>query len=315
MLVRGPMRDLRDWTSDSRNWAKFKPRPGDVVVATSPKCGTTWTQRIVGMLLRQSAMPFPVQDDQPWIDMRGRPIDETLAQLDAQTGRRCIKTHTPLDAIPLYDNLFYIHVARDPRDACMSWLNHVASYTPLALAMINHFGMADETIGRPWPVPPTDPRDFFRAFLRVPEFAPFQEFTIAEYCNLENSYWDARRQPNFLLVHYNDLKSDLEGEMRRIAAFCGIQTPEELWPELVAAAEFSSMKRDADALMPSASIIWEGGGQRFLNKGTNQRWREFVAPEDLDLYEAETRARMSPSLKAWCENGQGIAGNPILLPD
>ncbi len=81
--------------------------------------------------------------------------------------------------------------------------------------------------------------------------------------------------------------------MRRIAAFCGIQTPEELWPELVAAAEFSSMKRDADALMPSASIIWEGGGQRFMNKGTNQRWREFVAPEDLDLYEAETRARMS----------------------
>ena len=267
------------------------------------------------MLLRQSAAPFPVQDEQPWIDMRGRPIDETLAKLDAQTGRRCIKTHTPLDAIPLYDNLFYIHVARDPRDACMSWQNHVSSYTPLALAMISHFGLNDETIARPWPAPPADPRDFFRSFLRVPEFAPFQEFTIAEYCELENSFWAARHHPNFLLIHYNDLKSDLEGEMRRIADFCGIETPEELWPDLVEAAGFSAMKRDAEALMPSASMIWEGGAQRFLNKGTNERWRDIAEPEDLELYEAEISSRLSLSLKAWCEGGKRVAGDPVSLPD
>jgi hypothetical protein len=44
------------------------------------------------------------------------------------------------------------------------------------------------------------------------------------------------------MVHYNDLKADLSGEMKRIAAFLGIETPAALWPELVEAATFDKMK-------------------------------------------------------------------------
>ena len=65
MLIREPTMVLRDWTSDSRRWADVPLIAGDIVVATSPKCGTTWTQRIIGMLLRNSADPFPIQDDYP----------------------------------------------------------------------------------------------------------------------------------------------------------------------------------------------------------------------------------------------------------
>ncbi|MEY4269187.1 MAG: hypothetical protein RLZZ58_403, partial [Pseudomonadota bacterium] len=168
MLIHAPTRDFRDWVSDSRRWAGFQPRAGDIVVATPPKCGTTWTQRIVGMLLRQSAAPYPVMETQPWIDQRIRPIADVLAMLAAQPGRRAVKTHSPLDALPYFDEMLYIHVTRDPRDACMSYHNHVTAYTPLARTLMDQAGMADATIGRCLPVTSADPGDFFRAFMGVP---------------------------------------------------------------------------------------------------------------------------------------------------
>lgn len=308
MQHRAPTRELRDWTSDSRRWRNFKPRPGDVVVATAPKCGTTWTQRIVGMLLRQSAAPVSIAEEMPWIDARSRPVKPVLAAVAAQPGRRSLKTHSPLDALPFYDDVLYIHVARDARDACMSWHNHTAGYTPVTRALLDQNGYGDETIGQPWPAPPPDPRDFFRAFMRDPQFAPHNEFTIAEYCDLERSYWSERHRPNILMVHYNDLKADLDGEMRRIAAFCGIETPAALWPDLVAAADFAAMKRDGAVLLPTAGVIWQGGSDRFLNKGTNQRWRDIATAEDLARYEAEASKGLSPSLKAWAEGGRIVTG-------
>ena len=46
----------RTWMTDSRRWDTYRPRTGDIVVATYPKCGTTWMQRIVDLLIfrRQS---------------------------------------------------------------------------------------------------------------------------------------------------------------------------------------------------------------------------------------------------------------------
>ena len=37
--------------------------------------------------------------------------------------------------------------------------------------------------------------------------------------HLARTYWDYRHLPNLLFVHYDDLKRDLLGEMRRIARF------------------------------------------------------------------------------------------------
>ncbi|MDP6652471.1 MAG: sulfotransferase domain-containing protein, partial [Gammaproteobacteria bacterium] len=45
--------------------------------------------------------------------------------------------------------------------------------------------------------------------------------------------WEFRHLPNIRLIHYNDLRSDLEGQMRALAAYLEIEVPEERWPSVV----------------------------------------------------------------------------------
>src|ERR1019366_1966782 len=45
--------------------------------------------------------------------------------------------------------------------------------------------------------------------------------------------WERRSEPNIMLIHYDDLSADLNGQMRRIADQLGITVPEQTWPSLV----------------------------------------------------------------------------------
>jgi aryl sulfotransferase len=126
----------------------------------------------------------------------------------------------------------------------------------------------------------------------------------------ERRAWDFRHLPNLLFVHYNDLKADLQGEMRRIARFLDIEVPEEKWPMLAEAATFAAMKHDTAVLGPEMEIIFEGGADRFLYKGTNDRWRDVLTSEDVALYEAAAARTLTPELKRWLESGAASGIDP-----
>src|SRR6201999_3761852 len=117
MLISTPKKEVRSWTTDSRRWARYTPREGDIVIATAPKCGTTWTQQIASLLVFQSTEPREIQILSPWIDYRLAPVDAVMGFIEAQTHRRFLKSHLPFDALPFYEEVRYIHVARDGRDA------------------------------------------------------------------------------------------------------------------------------------------------------------------------------------------------------
>ena len=315
MLIRPAERIVRTWHSDSRVWDRLERRADDIIVCTAPKCGTTWIQRIVSMLMLQSPAPVPVMEMHPWLDAFFIPHDIVIPMLNGMPQRRMLKTHLPFDAMPFHDDTLYIHVARDPRDACMSYHNHCTGFADGAMAAMDAQGLGIPELAAPYPRPPADAHDFFRRWLRDPAFAPFDDWTSAEYFELQRSYWAVRAQPNVLMLHYNDLKADLEGEMRRIAGFIGVETPAALWPELVEAAGFAAMQRDGDTLLGMAAQSWKEGGKTFLHKGTNDRWRSVVTAADLADYDAAASAGMTPALRDWTERGTLAAGDPALMPD
>ena len=295
----------RTWVLDSRRWNTYRPRSGDIVIATYPKCGTTWMQRIVSLLIFQSPEPRPVMDISPWIDRRfGEPMDEIAARIEAQTHRRFLKSHLPLDGLPFYPHVRYIHVARDGRDAAMSYHNHASGLTEAVLATFDRIGFEDETIGRPYPRMPADPADYFHRWVR------HENVVHPSFFHFEKTWWEARQRPNVLFVHFNDLKADLPGEMRRIARFLGIEIGADRWPDLVTAAGFDAMQREGDVLLASVGKAFRGGGKRFFFKGSNDRWRGIFREADLTLYKSTLAATVPPACADWITHGRLGSGDP-----
>ena len=283
-------RIYKSWTTDSRRWDHYVPRDDDVVIATYPKCGTTWMQRIVDLLIFQTPEARPIFLLSPWIDMRfGPSVEEMVEVLEKQEHRRFIKAHLPLDGLPFHEDIRYIHVARDGRDACMSFFNHCAAYTPEMYDALDRVG-AD--MGAPMPRTTDDVAAFWRDWLtRGSEPGAKDGYPGLSFYDFETSWWRTRGRENVLLVHYNDLLADLDGEMRRIAAFLSIDVDEAVWPSLVEAATFADMKRRGKDLLPMADIVFEGGSERFLYKGSNGRWREEIPAELIAAYEKKAAAR------------------------
>jgi aryl sulfotransferase len=301
-LIRGSLREARSQAFDSALWADYKPRPGDIIIATYPKCGTTWTQRIVGMLIFQSDAPFPVHDISPWPDFRLAPPGVMLEIAESQTHRRFLKSHLPLDSLPIYEGVKIIHVARDGRDAAMSFYNHKVNYTDETISDLSEILLADPKFGVPFQRIVPDPVQHFHNWVSGDE-DHFGD-PACGFFYMENSYWAARDDANLLLVHYSDMKKDIGAEMRRIALFLDIEVEEALWPKLIKAAGFDAMKEKANELLPEADAIWQGGGNTFLHKGTNGRWRGTVSQVDLEAYDAKVKNEFSPELAQWCESGR-----------
>ena len=127
-LLRAPSRAVRSRFMDSTRWQGYRPRPDDIIIGTYSKCGTTWVQRIVSMLVFKSAAPRPILEDLPWLDLRTGDLTASFERIEAQTHRRYLKTHLPFDALPVYEGVKFIHVGRDGRDAAMSLHNHFANF-------------------------------------------------------------------------------------------------------------------------------------------------------------------------------------------
>ena len=317
MLIRPPSREYRTWVLDSRYWDGYAPRPDDIVIATAPKCGTTWMQQIVSSLVFQDARVRPLPTVSPWVEARFRSTAEQVSKILADLPhRRFLKTHLPLDGLPFYDEVKYIHVARDGRDAAFSMHNHFTGFSAEQLARFDVIGLADPVIGRPYEQPSADLATYFRAWLAAkPERSSVEGPPSPYFFDLEAGYWAERSRPNVLLVHYADLSADLEAEMRRIAAFLTIEISESIWPSLVSAAGFVAMKSSGDALMPQTKSMFAEGSKRFFNKGQNGRWRGVLSESDLALYADAVRKMRKPGLADWLENGRHKNVDPRIASD
>jgi len=315
MLVAPGACTYRTWIVDSRRWDHYRPRPTDIVIATYPKCGTTWMQRIVGLLIFQSPEPRPIMQMSAWIDRRFPEAIEAMAvRIDAQDHRRFLKTHLPFDGLPIHGEVKYVHVARDGRDACMSFHNQGTAFAPEMLDRLDRAGLEDDSLGRAYPRIPADPADYFHRWLTVGAVPGHEDGTpTMSFFHFERTWWAERHRPNVLLVHYTDLKADLAGEMRRVADFLAIKVPPDHWPGLVDAAGFAAMRRDGEALMGGSASSFQGGAARFFHQGTNGRWRGVFREADLALYDAKVEAEFSPECARWVAQGRRAVQQPSVV--
>jgi aryl sulfotransferase len=279
---------------DSGRWLGFPFRQGDIVISTRSKSGTTWVQMICALLVLQTPeLPRPLAELSPWLDFLVAPREQVYDRLAAQEHRRFIKTHTPLDGIPLDPRATYIVVARHPLDMAISLYHQASNIDRTLLRRLS---------GQPEPDGPPRARlplhDWLVSWIDS-DADPHDELDSLPgvMWHLRDA-WTRRNETNIVLVHYDDLSRDLDGQMRRLAELLGITVPDDVWPELVQAATFDRMRARADRLAPDQTGVLMDRGA-FFRRGSSGSRDEILTAGELEHYYARTARMAPPDLSAW----------------
>lgn len=287
-------RELHNHHFDSTIWNEFQFRDDDIVIATYAKSGTTWMQQIIAQLLFDADPEIEVAAMSPWMDLRIPPKEVKLRVVEAQTHRRFLKTHLPVDALQFSPNAKYIYIGRDGRDVVWSLYNHHLHANQTWYDALNN---TPGRIGPAIEAPPDDIRQYWREWLHRDGF-PFWSF----WDNVR-SWWDIRALPNVRLIHFSDLKSNLPAEIRNIARFLEIPINEARWEAVLEHCSFAWMKKHAQKSVPLGGAFWDAGAEVFINQGVNGRWSETLTPAEVIEYEEIANSKLGIDCARWLALG------------
>lgn len=288
-------RELHNHHFDSTIWNDFKYRDDDIIISTYAKSGTTWMQQIISQLLFHGEEGLEVAEMSPWLDLRVPPKEVKLPFVEAQTHRRFLKTHLPVDAFVFSEKAKYIYIGRDGRDVLWSMYNHHATANDMWYEALND---TPGRVGPPIGLPPDSVEEYYHDWLDKDghPWWPFWENV--------RSWWAIKDLPNVCFVHFSSLKSDMPGEIRRIAEFIGTPIDESKWEAILLHCSFDYMKANATKSVPLGGAFWDGGAQTFIHKGVNGRWRDVLSAEESEKYEQRATQELGSECAHWLATGE-----------
>lgn len=265
-----------------RSVINFKPRDGDIVIITYPKCGTNWTTFIVYNILTRSKQLSNVGEFGlmcPFIEMTGA----AAAENPSREGP--IITHLPLRVFPPVDHAKYIYVARNPYDCAVSYYHFLKGITPKTVTDVS-----------------------FEKFL--PLFLS-GKVIYGDYFDHLLAWYERRNDANVLFLTYEELKADTTGQVLKIADFLGndhgavLREDEAVLQKVLKACSLENMKvffsdkpldrakkmvetaqekpGSSEMLknIPTSTVeMHEGAG--FVRKGIVGDWRNYFTPEQIN---------------------------------
>jgi hypothetical protein len=239
---------------------RYRAEPTDIFVTTYPKCGTTWTQYIVYLLLH-GGEPLPagrnINDVFPHLEEVGETAIRALPE------PRLIKTHLPRERTPWQPRAKYVYVARNPFDCAVSFYHHTRGF-------VRHYDFADGT----WDA-------FFECFVRG-------DVDFGDYFDNLLSWWPLRTAANVLFLTYERMLADPVAAIRDIGAFLGgnagaaVRDP-ALLERVAALSSFDSMRVDQRRW----SSQRPAGVPEFVRKGVMGDWAKHFSREQAERLAAK----------------------------
>jgi hypothetical protein len=188
--------------------------PDDVFLVSYPRSGNTWTRFLISNLIYQDTPTTFVNIESRIPEIYFNP-DHKMRALERP---RILKSHECFQ--PHYKRIIYI--VRDPRDVAVSFYHHNVKAGNI-------------------------PEDY-----AMDDFIP--RFISAEFDSRWGSWEDSviswltlrQGQPTFLMVRYEDMKEDAQGQLLRVADFlrqCSFRTIDSRPEQLDRAVDLSSPER------------------------------------------------------------------------
>jgi hypothetical protein len=250
---------------------EFTPEADDVVLATYPKCGTTWMQNILYMLFHEGR---EIPSDQSVMELVPHLEEMGADFVRARPRPRLIKTHLQsLDSLWL-DSARYVLVFRNPFDCVVSFFHHTRGF-------VRHYDFADGTF-----------EDYLPLFVAGEvDFGDYFEHAVSwlSVCERDNVFWTT----------YERMKADLDAEIARLAAFLGgaagsAADDSALRERIVAASSFSSMAKNQQRW----SSKRPDGMTEFVRKGIVGDWRRHFTPETMQPLLASSEQSLAGTVLA-----------------
>ncbi len=260
------------------------------------------------LIFQTDRLPAPLGVLSPWLDSKTAPLAEVVARLEAQPHRRFIKTHTPLDALPVVGSCTYLCVARDPRDVVISAYHAYLNVNVAAALEAQRAAgtLAGETLGPAATARRPDFPTWFGWWLNSTPPPANPVGSLTGLCAHLRTSWEQRGTHNVVLVHYRNLERHLEPEMRRIADALGVTVDDAAWATLVRAARFQAMRSRAEELVPEVHVpgVWHDN-QKFFHTGTSGQWRTLLSGTGLARYQQRLdELDIASDFRRWLHDGR-----------
>ncbi|XP_028990702.1 sulfotransferase 1C2 [Betta splendens] len=254
-------------------WA-FRPDPSDLLIATYPKAGTTWTQEIIDLLLHNGdaeackRAPTPVRS--PFLEIYSPPpIPSGLELLSKMDPPRLIKTHLPFQLVPpaFWENKCKtIYVARNAKDNLVSYY---------------YFDCMNQTQPEPGPW-----EGYIHKFMRG-------ELSWGSWYEHVKGYWLEREKRNILYLFYEDMKENPRREVERIMKYLDLSVSEDVINHIVELTSFKIMKENPMtnySCVPSP--VFNHSISPFMRKGEVGDWKNHFTPEQSKMFDDDYATQM-----------------------
>ena len=272
---------------------------GDIIVADPFKAGTTWTQRILQQILDNGQeRGRGLSDTSPWLDSSWGDHAKMLAGLKAQADRgerRVMKSHLPADALPIASRARYLFIGRNGKDLGISLHNYLKNFSAETMETINRIHAEWSHDSTRLSIPPVM-QEFFDRWVATDGYGCCDLFDIVR------SWWGFRSKPNILLVHYQQLKDDLRGQIVRLAKFIGVDPAALKLDAIVEHCAFGYMRDRAEQLVPFGGTHM-GDPKAFFHKGPERDFHTELTLQQIERFDRKALEKLGSAGARWLETG------------